>query len=150
MAILVTGMFVVQLLVGGYMYSFVLGAGQRGSNARATRIPDLVAFIHPVAAIVTFACWLAYLAGDATGFAWTTFVLLLLTASGGALMALRTVTGPPTVDRPSPRQGVLDPGDPAEIRVAEKQIPRAAIVLHGLTFLVLVAGTLLVALGALA
>lgn len=147
MSILVTGMFVVQALVGGYMYSFVLAAGQRSSNARATRIPDLVAFAHPVAAVVTFAAWLAHLATDEAGFAWLAFALLLLTAAGGAVMALKTLTGPPVVDRPSPRQGVLDPGDPAEVRVAEKQIPRAAMVLHGLTFLVLTIGTLLVARG---
>ncbi|MCR1782252.1 hypothetical protein KVF89_06880 [Nocardioides carbamazepini] len=148
MSILVTGLFVAQLLVGGYLYSFVLGAGQRSSNARATRIPDLVAFVHPLAAIVTFSCWLAYLANDDKTFAWATFALLLLTASGGAVMALKTLTGSPVVDRPSPRQGILDPGDPAEVRVAEKQIPRAAVAVHGLIFLVLTVGTLLVALDA--
>ncbi|WP_408895973.1 hypothetical protein ACJ5H2_13760 [Nocardioides sp. R1-1] len=147
MSILVTGLFVVQLLVGGYMYGFVLGAGQRDSNARATRIPDLVAFAHPVLAVVTFASWLAHLATGERGFAWVTFGLLLLTASGGAVMALKTLTGPAVVDRPSPRQGILEPGDPAEVRVAEKQIPRTAVVLHGLTFLMLTIGALLVALG---
>lgn len=147
MSILVTGLFVVQLLVGGYLFSFVLGAGQRASNARATRIPDPAAVAHPLAAVVTVACWLICLATDERGFAWVCFGLLLATAAGGLFMAFRTVTGGPTVDRPGRRQGVLDPGDPAEIRVAEKQIPTAALVLHGTTFLVLLIGTLLVALG---
>ncbi len=145
MSTLVTGLFVVQALVGGYMFSFILGAGQRSSNARATRIPDLVAVAHPLLAVVTAAAWLVHLATGDDGFAWVTFALLLLTASGGLVMTAKTMSGKPYVDRP--RQGVLVPGDPAEIRVAEKQIPRAAIVVHGITFLLLLAGTFLVALG---
>ena len=135
----VLAFFVVQLLVGAYMFTFVLGAGQLNSNARATRIPDPIAVVHPLAAGGTLLLWVVYLVTDERVFAWATFVALLLTASGGAVMALRTVRGGPTVDRPA--------ADPAEVRVAEKQIPRAAIVLHGLTFLLLLAGTLLVALG---
>ena len=68
-------------------------------------------------------------------------------ASGGAVMALKARQGGQYVDRPGKHQGVLEPGSPAEIRVAEKQIPDLAIKLHGGTFVLLVVGTLLVALG---
>lgn len=144
---LLTFLFVLQLLVGAYMYSFVLGAGQRSSNARATRIPDLVAFVHPIAALVTFSVWIAYLTSGHSAYAWATFAAVLLTAGGGAVMAIATMRGSRYVDRPEPRRGVIDPGDPSEVRVAEKQIPLASIALHGGTFLVLAIGTLLVALG---
>ncbi|MEV5003601.1 hypothetical protein [Nocardioides sp. LML1-1-1.1] len=147
MAVLVTFLFVFQLLVGSYMYGSVLGAGQWSSNARATRIPDLVAFVHPLAAVVTLAIWVGFMVSDRTGFAWATFVALLLTASGGAVMGVKTMRGSAYVDRPARNQGVLEPGDPAEIRVAEKQIPSLAILLHGGTFVLLALGTLLVALG---
>lgn len=147
MAVLVTFLFVLQLLVGSYMYGSVLGAGQWSSNARATRIPDLVAFAHPIAAVVTLAIWVGHMVSDRTGFAWATLVALLVTASGGAVMALKTRQGGQYVDRPGKHQGVLEPGSPAEIRVAEKQIPDLAIKLHGGTFVLLVVGTLLVALG---
>jgi len=149
MSTLVTGLFVVQVLVGGYMFSYVLGAGQKSSNARATRIPDPVAVAHPLAAGVTVVSWLIHLASGERAFAWICVGLLLATAAGGLFMAFRTFTGGPTVDRPGRRQGVLDPGDPAEIRVAEKQIPTPVIVLHGATFLLLLVGTALVASGVL-
>jgi hypothetical protein len=139
MSMYVLAFFIVQLLVGAYMFTFVLGAGQLNSNARATRIPDPIAVVHPLAAGGTFLLWVIYLLTDERAFAWATFVALLLTASGGAVMALKTLRGRPVVNRPA--------ADPADVRVAEKQIPKAAIVLHGLTFLVLLAGTLLVALG---
>lgn len=74
---------------------------------------------------------------------------MLLTASGGAVMGLATLRGGRYVDRPEPHRGVLDPGDPSEVRVAEKQIPIASIALHGGTFVLLAVGTLLVALGVL-
>ena len=149
MSVLLTFAFALQLIVGGYMYSFVLAAGQRSSNARATRIPDLVAFAHPLAALVAFSIWIAYVTSDRTGFAWATFVAVLVTASGGAVMGVATLRGSRYVDRPEPHRGVLDPGDPSEVRVAEKQIPLASMALHGGTFLLLAVGTLLVALGVL-
>lgn len=147
MAVLVTFLFVLQLLVGSYMYGSVLGAGQWSSNARATRIPDLVAFAHPLLAVVTLAIWVGYMVSERTGFAWATLAALLVTASGGLVMAWKTLQGSRYVERPGRNQGVLEPGDPAEVRVAEKQIPRLAIKLHGITFALLTVGTLLVALG---
>ena len=100
-----------------------------------------------LAALVTLSTWLAYVASDREGFAWATFVLLVLTASGGAVMGVKTVLGDRYVDRPAPDRGIVAPGAAAEIRVAEKQIPMAAIVLHASTFVLLAIGTLLVALG---
>jgi hypothetical protein len=139
MSMYVLAVFILQLFVGAYMYSFVLGAGQKNSNARATRIPDPVAVVHPLAAGGTFLLWILYLVTDERGFAWATFALLLATAGGGAIMSLKTFTGGPTVDRPA--------ADPADVRVAEKQIPKVMILMHGLTFVLLAIGTLLVALG---
>ena len=147
MSVLITLLFVVQILLGAYMYSFVLGAGQMGSNARATRIPDPVAFVHPVGAGLTLVSWFIHLGTGADGFVWVTFTLLLLTASAGLVMALVTLRGKRLVDRPAAHQVVLVPGSPAEIRVAEKQIPPLALALHGLGFAALLCTTLLVALG---
>lgn len=135
----VMGLLVVQLLGGVYQLSYVLGAGKRPSTARATRLPDPVVVGHPMAATVSTALWLGWMTMDERGFAWLTLVALLLTAAGGAFMFLRTAGRSPVVDRPA--------ADPADVRVAEKQIPKVALAVHGLGALLLVGCVLLVALG---
>ncbi|WP_435771141.1 hypothetical protein [Nocardioides sp. SYSU DS0651] len=140
MSELVMFLLVVQVLVGMYLYSFVLGAGQKNSNARATRIPDLVAVLHPAAAGSTVVLWILYLVSGETGFAWATLGVIVATAALGGFMSLKALTGRATVDdRPA--------AEPADVRVAEKQIPGLVARFHGLTFAVMAVLILLVALG---
>lgn len=118
----VTGLLVVQLLLGGYLLSFVLSAGAPWSNARASRIPDPIVFGHLLAALAATVLWVIHVTTGERGFAWAR------TLRGGRRI------GPPT-------------GDPAEARVAEKQTPPIAIGLHGLFAALLLLTTALVAAG---
>jgi hypothetical protein len=138
----VMGLLVAQLLGGVYLTSFLWGAGQRYSNARATRIPDYLVVLHPMLAAVATGLWLIWMFDDSRGWAWATFATLLLTAAGGTVMFLITRSGGKTLDRPA--------ADPADVRVAEKQIPPIADHLHGLMGTALIVCTLLVALDVLA
>ena len=137
----VMGLLLAQLLGGIYLMTFLWGAGQRSSNARATRLPDALVFVHPVLALAATSLWLVWMFDGERGWAWATFVTLLLTAAGGTVLFLKTRTGGRVLDVPA--------ADPADVRVAEKQIPPIADHLHGLMGTVLVVCVLLVALGVL-
>jgi len=135
----VIGLLIFQLLGGAYLLSFVLGAGQRLSNARATRLPDPVVFLHPSMALATTGLWVLWMATWDRGWAWAALAAVLLTVGGGLFLFLRTKQGGEMLDRPA--------ADPADVRVAEKQIPGLAIAGHGLFAVTLVVCMLLVALG---
>ena len=140
MSNLVMGLLVVQLVGGAYLFSFVLGAGQRHSTARATRLPGLMVFVHAVLGVAAAGLWVAWLETGVAAIAWTTLGSLLLSVGGGLLMFARTAGHEETIERFAT--------DPADVRVAEKQIPAVALLGHGLLALVLVVLVLLVALGA--
>ena len=135
----VMGLLIVQLLGGAYQLTFVLGAGQKLSNARATRLPDFVVVGHLTAALTATALWVVWMATHEDVFAWATLAVLLVTSAGGLFMFARTARQDSVVDRPAV--------DPADVRVAEKQIPATALAVHGLGAVVLLACVLLEALG---
>lgn len=135
----VMAMFVVQVFGGLYLLSFVAGAGQKRSSARATRLPDPVVLTHGGLGITATALWILYLLTGAQGLAWATFAALAVGASLGVFMFLKTARGAPVLEEPA--------GSRADVRVAEKQIPGIALAAHGTLAIALLVCTLLVALG---
>lgn len=84
------------------------------------------------------ALWLIWMFSQNEAFVWATSGSLLLSVGGGLVMFARTAQG---------QDPGRDGGDPADVRVAEKQIPGAALAAHGLIAAVLVGSVLLVGLG---
>lgn len=144
----VIGLFAVQLLGGAYLFGYTLSAGRRDSTAHATRLPSAVVFSHMLLGGFSTATWIGWVVSDERGFAWASFVSVALGVLLGTVMGLRTVTKPPVVDvpqNPVPRT----PPDPADVRVAEKQIPGVALLGHGGLGVTLLLLTLLIALDVL-
>lgn len=138
----VTGLLLIQLLLGAYQFSIAGEAGRPESVARATRLPTGTVFAHLVIAVVAVILWLVFEGTAWRGVAWATFALLVIGASLGGFMGLRTVGQPSTVPE---TQGVQP--EAANLIVAEKQIPTVSIALHGTVGVALVVFSLLVSLG---
>ncbi|WP_205475085.1 hypothetical protein [Nocardioides sp. SYSU D00038] len=90
MAALTLGTWIITMLLGAYLWTFTLDTGKPGSAARATRLPPLMLFVHPVLAGSGFAVYLAFMYERHPGLAWTSFGFLLATAMGGHLLMLHT------------------------------------------------------------
>jgi len=133
------GALIVQLLLGGYQFSFTTGAGRPESDARASRLPSPVIFGHMLLAIVIALLWAGQMASDSRAMAWVVFGLLVGSVASGLAMFLRTARRSAWIGGRS--------RNPADHRVAEKQIPVPSLAVHGLVALSLVVGVLLVALG---
>lgn len=144
----VIGLFIVQLLGGAYLFSFTLSAGRRDSTAHATRLPSAVVFSHMLLGLFSTASWIGWVVSDERGFAWASFAGVALGVLLGLVMAMKTVTKPAVVDVPqNPVPGT--PPEPADVRVAEKQIPGIALLGHGGLAAALLILTLLIALDVL-
>lgn len=135
----VMALLVVQVLGGLYQFGFLMTSGSSNSTARASRLPDLLVFGHALLGLVAPALWLAWMFSDLEAFVWATLASLLLSVGGGLVMFARTAGHGKTLDVPT--------ADPADSRVAEKQIPGPALAGHGLLAAVLVVCVLLVGLG---
>ncbi len=134
----VLGIFVIQVLGGLYQMGILATANSRDSAARASRLPDLLVFSHALLGLLAAGLWLGQLFTGNDTYAWTTLVVLLLSVAGGTVMFVKTEFRGETVNRPA--------ADPADTRVAEKRIPKAALYGHGLGALVLVICVVVVAL----
>lgn len=138
----VLGLLIVQLLLGGYQFSYTTGAGRPDSVARATRLPSPAVFGHMFLAVMALIVWIVFFVTDERPVAWITFGVLVVGASLGLLMASRTLGRPTRLP--------VGPGeypDPADVTVAEQLIPRPVMALHGLAATGLLICTLLVGLG---
>lgn len=115
---------------GAYMWLRVARLDRPGAEARHTRVPDGVLFLHPAAALGGFAAWIAYLLNDEKGFAWLAFAALVVAASGGIVMLLKTLQRrePITV----PRDDLGETPTVAKVEYAEHDLPRPVIAGHGL------------------
>jgi hypothetical protein len=130
----VMGLFVVQVLFGLYQLGVVV------SGTTATRLPDPVVVFHPLLGLTATALWIVFLAsGKHPGIAWASFAAVAVNICLGAVMGIRTVRLP---DRPA-RRRVGAPPQP----LAEKTIPGPVLVVHGVVAVMLLVGTLLVAIG---
>jgi hypothetical protein len=121
------------LTAAGGFYLLVTWATRGGlrkdAAAAPTRLPAGVVFAHFLLAATGLVLWIIYLAGDSSGLAWASFVILLVVALLGFAMFFRWLGG---------RQGAAaatGAGAP------EQHFPLAAVVGHGVlaaTTLVLV------------
>jgi hypothetical protein len=134
----VMGILVIQALGGLYQMGVLMTSTSPHSTARATRLPDLLVFSHGLLGFLAATLWLGQLFTGDDAYAWATLGVVLLAVAGGMVMFVETEFKGETLDRPAI--------DPADIRVAEKQIPKAALHAHGLGAAVLVVCVLVVAL----
>ena len=134
----VMAVLLLQVLGGLFQVGTLVTAGSSNSIARASRLPDLLVFSHAVLGFLAAAVWVGQLmTGDDT-FAWVTLGIIALSIAGGTVMFVKTEFKSDTLDRPA--------ADPANVRVAEKQIPKTVLHAHGLGAAVLVVCVLIVAL----
>jgi len=138
----VTGLLVVQFLLGAYHFSFAVGVSRPESIARATRLPSGTVFSHLAMAVTGAILWLGYEGSHAKGVAWAAFGAFAVGAALGIFMMLRTVGKPMTLPE---TQG--PEAEAANLVVAEKQIPPISIALHFTIGIVLVVVSALVAAG---
>ena len=145
----VLALLIIQLLGGAYLFTFTTNAGRPESNARATRLSSPILAFHALAAGSAVVSWLGWMGTGEVAAAWATFVILLLAAGGGTLMTLKTVAKPSVLE-PDERPGGERPSvtDPADVLVAEKQMPLAVILMHGVIAAALIGSVLYVALTA--
>lgn len=138
----VMGLLLVQLLLGGYLFSFTTGVGRAESVARATRLPSLVVFGHMSLSVVALVTWIVYVGTRSRTVAWIAFGILLASAALGLVLLLRTVGRPvrlPVVPGEYPED--------ADVTVAEGLIPGPVMVLYGLVWAGLLLCPFLVAIG---
>ncbi|CAA9375697.1 MAG: hypothetical protein AVDCRST_MAG32-1164 [uncultured Nocardioides sp.] len=134
----VMALFVIQVVGGLFQMGTLMTAGSRNSTARASRLPDLLVFSHAVLGFLAAGLWVGQLLTGDDRFAWVTLAVVALSIAGGTVMFLKTELGSETLDRPA--------ADPADVRVAEKQIPKTVLHGHGLGAAVLAVCVLVVAL----
>jgi hypothetical protein len=143
------GMWFVTLLGGAYLWSFTVRANREESTARASNLPPLVLFMHPLLALAGLGVWIAYMYYSADELPWVAFGFLLLTALLGFVLLARTLRDK-GVRVPNIQAGDMSESENAQANRTrvEDQMPRPAIVLHGVLALVIIALVLVVALGA--
>ena len=139
MSKLVMALLVVQVVGGAYLFMSVASAGSQHSTARASRLPSLVVFGHASLGLLAPALWIGYLLTGSDGWVWATLGSLLLSVAGGLFMFARTAGRSDTLHETA--------ADPADVRVAEKQIPASVLAGHGLVAAALVVCVVLVGLG---
>jgi hypothetical protein len=140
MSTLVMMLLVVQVVGGAYLFGAVASAGSAASTARASRLPPFLVFGHAMLGLAAPTLWVGWMVTDATPVVWVTLASLLLSIAGGLVMLARTAGRSETLDQPA--------SDPADVRVAEKHIPKPVLAGHGLLAAVLVGLVLAVGLGA--
>lgn len=138
MTTFVMGLFVIQVLGGLYQFGILMAAPSRHSTARATRLPDWLVFSHGLLGILAAGLWLGQLLTGNDVYAWATLAVVLLSIAGGTVMFVKTELKSKTLDIPA--------ADPADVRVAEKRIPKTVLHGHGLGAAVLAICVLIVAL----
>lgn len=135
MAELTLGLWITTALMGSYLFTYASDGGRAESGARATHLPPLLLFVHPMLAFLGIGVWIAYLSTDSRLAAWLGVAVLLGGIAIGAFLGLRT-------ERPRKQdkarlmavagRGPVDPEVVADLTVAEQRIPKPAIMLHGL------------------
>ena len=142
----VMALLVVQALGGLYQFGILASAGRRDSTARASRLSDSLVFSHGLLGFLAAGLWVGQLLTGNDYWAWATLVVILLSVAGGTVMFLKTELEAETIDSLAVDGAVDGAVDPADVRVAEKQIPKSVLHGHGLGAAVLVVCVLIVAL----
>jgi len=133
------GLFLVQILLVVYQFTYIADAGRPDSNARATRLSPGLVVAHLLLSIAAALLWMGWKGYGDTGFAWATFIVLAVAALLGTTMVQRSLFSPAEVPTSS--------SDPADRLTAESRIPAISHILLGLMTLVLLVFTFLTAVG---
>jgi len=133
------GLFLVQMLLVVYQFTYTTDAGRPESNARATRLTPGLVVGHLLLSFLAVLLWIGWKAYGNTSFAWATFIVVALAALLGTQIVRRALLSPAEVPASS--------SDPADRLTAESRIPAISHVVLGLITLVLLVFTLLSALG---
>jgi hypothetical protein len=128
------GAWIFTILVGVYLFTFTTGAHRPESPARATDLPSLVLFSHPLVGLAGVVTWIAYLVSASTTLAWVAVAWLVLGATLGDVMAVRTFRG-----RQNETAALAVAHDPADAARAEGRMPVAAVAVHGILAIVTIA-----------
>lgn len=130
--------------LGGFVLlgTWIRHGGLKQQQSGTTRFPAPVIFGHFALAAAGLVLWIIYVLVDSDALAWVAFVVLLPVAILGFTMLLRWL--PSYRARSAVVAGGA--GDAAEAP-AERHLPVAVVVLHGLLAVVTVILVLLVALG---
>jgi hypothetical protein len=131
------GIWIVTAAGGAYLWSFTTGVGRPESNARASRLPPSLLFFHPLLALAGLAVWIAYVVRDYDVLPWIAFADLVVVATLGDILLVRTLRG---------RREQEPAAVGADRRLAERQIPRVALVVHGVLAVTTMVCVLVVAL----
>lgn len=144
MAGLVIGLWVINMVLGSYLFTYTAGAGRPESTARATSLPSLVVFSHGTLAFLGIGIWLVYSYTGDRWAAWAALGELLVASALGHVMAHRTF-------HPEKSPVLIPAGaikhDVGDTVRAEDQMPPLAIHLHAAIAGLLVVLVLLTALG---
>ena len=126
------GTWILTAVGGAYLFSFTVGANREESTARASSLPPLMLFLHPLLALAGLGVWIGYLYSGEEGLPWVALALLVLTALLGGLLHLRTARRT-KVHVPSLQSPDLTPAENAEANRTrvEDRMPRPVIHLHG-------------------
>lgn len=129
--------------VGGFLLLGVwLARGAlRSPEGGSTHFPPAAVFGHMLLAAAGLVVWIAYVASDSSGLAWTALVILVPVALLGFSLLLRWLAGRRQVAvaaGPAPATALTEP--------AEQGLPVAVVVLHGVLAVTTVVLVLLAAL----
>jgi ABC-type xylose transport system permease subunit len=122
-------------MVGLYMLGFTMSRGRDSTGTTQTHIPSFVVFWHATLAATGFAIWIGYMFAREQGWAWAGLVALVLTAVLGAFMMLIWLKDRYGSGAAANRE-----------RLAEQQVPSAAVHVHGLLATLTIVAALLTAL----
>lgn len=135
MATLTLGLWICTAIAGTYLFWFASDAGRTGTGARATHLPQLALFVHPLLGLGGLVVWIAHVVTGSTARAWVGVAGLALGGLLGGFLGLRT-------ERPrhedaarlhaAVARGGVGPQSLADLTYAEQRIPRAAVAAHGL------------------
>lgn len=150
MAGLILGIWIVTATGGAFLWSFTTGVGRPESVARASALPSLPLFVHPLIGLAGLSVWIAHLYHGGDVLPWVALALLISGAIVGDVLLMRTLR-PRRVFGQVPTEQAphlsAEENAAANRRRAEDLMPRPVIVLHGVLAVVLMALVLLYALG---
>lgn len=135
------GLFLVQLLLVVYQFTYLVDAGRPESNARATRLGPGMVMGQLWLSVLAALLWVGWKAYGNPGFPWATFVALVLAVILGTRIAQQSLRAPAEIESNSP--------DPADRLTAESRLPVVSQLALGATMLALTVLVFFVAIGLL-
>lgn len=135
------GLFLVQLLLVVYQFTYLVDAGRPESNARATRLGPGIVMGQLWLSVLAALLWVGWKAYGHSAYAWATFAALVLAVLLGTRIAQHSLRTPAEIESTSP--------DPADRLTAESRLPVVSQLALGGTMIVLTVLVFFVAIGVL-